>query len=56
MFMSYWYIKPLLNINKDNVYRTLLKEGKIENQGYTLTLEEFNSMTKEEQDNFIKCL
>jgi len=45
-----------LNINKDNVYRTLLKEGKIENQGYTLTLEEFNSMTKEEQDNFIKCL
>ena len=38
------------------VYETLLKEGKIENQGYTLTLEEFNSMTKEEQDNFIKCL
>ncbi len=53
--------KPLLSqkITKDNgetVYQTLFKDGKIENQGFTITLEEFENMTQEEQDNFIKCL
>ena len=42
--------------NKERIFDILLKDGQIENQGFTLTLEDFLNMTKEEQDNFIKCL
>ena len=37
-------------------FETLFSQGIIETQGFQLTLSEFNSMTKEEQDNFKKCL
>lgn len=37
-------------------FETLLSTGRVETQGFYLTLEEFNSMSKEEQDNFKKCL
>ena len=37
-------------------FETLLSKGRVESQGFYLTLEEFNSMSKEEQDNFKKCL
>ena len=37
-------------------FEILFSQGIIETQGFQLTLSEFNSMTKEEQENFKKCL
>ena len=43
------------NIDRERVIEILQREGQITCQGITLKVDEFNSMTREEQDNFIKC-
>lgn len=44
-----------INKNKDYITTQLNKNGSVKIGEHTITQEEYNNMTKEEQDNLIKC-